>query len=184
MNLIRVFALAGALAVLSCNNDKKQAENADSNEASTTNTGSSDESSKSEPKAGNVKEYQVTFETDTALLGKQKNLLITLKGGTAIALQDQDGKDQGIELTIRLTLTNKSSIGTGSSDHVDYTDSRLQLDNGTNISAKTGTDYVRAEPEATSKEESWTYTLPAGTKSKALTLFKDDTRVVVGVTMK
>jgi hypothetical protein len=57
-------------------------------------------------------------------------------------------------------------------------------DNGNNLTAATGTDFLRAEPEATSKEESWTYNLPAGTKPKALMLFLDGTRVSQGLTLK
>ena len=66
---------------------------------------------------------------------------------------------------------------------VSYADSRLQLDNGTNITHDSGSDFLRAQPEATSKEESWTYKIPAGAKPTALNLFMDETRVSVGVAL-
>jgi hypothetical protein len=75
-------------------------------------------------------------------------------------------------------------IGEGSSISVSYSESRLELENGNNITAETGTDYLRAQPESTSKEESWTYKIPAGAKPKQLNLFMDDTRVSVAVTLE
>lgn len=179
MKLFRfIFFLSVAAAVSSCNNNKKTGAETES---------TTPESSEKETKAGtsnNIREYKVKIDSDTAILGKEKELQVNLKSATAIALQDPDGKDIGTELKVTMTLTNKGMIGKGSSNHVDYTDSRLQLDNGTSISAETGTDFLRADPESTSKDETWTYKLPAGTKSKSISLFKDDTRVTVGITLE
>ena len=130
------------------------------------------------------KNYTVVYTPDSAILGKSNEALVKLTGGNAVALQDADGKDNGLELNIKLQLTNKEKIGDGSSIHVDYSDSRLQLDNGTAITAETGTDYLRADPESTSKEETWKYEIPAGAKPTALNLFLDGTRVSVQVSLK
>ena len=178
MKLFRlIFLFSVVAAVSSCNNNKKEGAEAE------TTAGSAETETKAST-SSNIKEYKVKFESDTANLGKDRELQVNLKSATAIALQDPDGKDIGTELKVTMTLTNKAQIGKGSSNHVDYTDSRLQLDNGTSISAETGTDYLRADPESTSKEETWTYKLPAGTKSKSISLFKDDTRVTVGITLE
>lgn len=130
------------------------------------------------------KEYKVTITPDSALLGKKKEALVKIAGATAMVLQDREGKDNGIELTFRLTVTNKSLIGKGSTVYISYSDSRLQLDNGTNIShTNSSTGSLRAKPEATSEEESWTYKIPAGAKPTALNLFYKETRVSVGVAL-
>ncbi|RYY61909.1 MAG: hypothetical protein EOO05_04695 [Chitinophagaceae bacterium] len=182
MKLFRFILCASVAAVvISCNNDKKTPAGSET----TTEPSAASPSTESKPSTtNNIKEYKVTFESDTAILGKSKDLKISFVSATGIALQDPDGKDLGTELNIKMTMTNKGQIGQSSSDHVDYTDSRLQLDNGNNISAETGTDYLRADPESTSKEETWTYKLPAGTKPKSISLFKDGTRVTIGVTMQ
>ncbi|RYY55520.1 MAG: hypothetical protein EOO09_10230 [Chitinophagaceae bacterium] len=180
MKVIRFILPLAIIAAVACNNNKKEP-SADGSTPATTAETPADTKSES-PSTNTVKEYKVKFASDTAILGKQKDLLVSIKGGTAIALTDPDGKDTGIELTIRMTVTNKAQIGQGSGQSISYSDSRLQLDNGTSITAETGTDYLRADPEATSKEETWTYKVPAGAKPKAISLFKDDTRVTIGVT--
>jgi hypothetical protein len=116
-------------------------------------------------------------------LGKKKEALVKITGATAMSLADPDGKDNGIELVINMTVTNKNTISDGNSVSVSYSNSRLQLDNGTNITCESGTDYLRAQPEASSKVESWTYKIPAGAKPKALNLFMDETRVSVNVSL-
>ncbi len=134
--------------------------------------------------ANQTKTYTAVISPDTAVLGKSREAVVKINSVSAVALQDPDGKDNGLELVFRLQLTNKTHIGEGSMIHVDYPDSRLQLDNGNNITCTSGTDFLRAEPEATSKEESWIYDVPAGARPKALNLFLDGTRVTVGVTLK
>jgi hypothetical protein len=64
-----------------------------------------------------------------------------------------------------------------------YSYSRLQLDNGTNITHDSGSGNLNAQPEATSEEQSWVYKIPAGAKPTALNLFMDETRVSVGVAL-
>jgi hypothetical protein len=185
LNLImkRVITLglfATVLVFSACKGGKK--EEGSENTASTESSSGTPAEEKKQA-ANQPKEYKVTFTPDSAILGKKKEALVHVTGGTAIVLTDPDGKDNGIELTVKLTVTNKSHIGDGSSVSVSYGDSRMQLDNGTNITHDSGTDYLRAQPEATSKEESWTYKIPAGAKPAALNLFMDETRVSIGVAL-
>jgi len=178
----RVILLGTTAAVLvlsACKGGKK--EETGENAATTTQSAASNEATK--PAANQPKEYNVAFTPDSALLGKKKEAFIKLTGATAVAMTDPDGKDNGIELVIKIQGTNKQTIKDGGNFSVSYADSRLTLDNGTNVVCKTGTDYVRAQPEATGKEESWTYEIPAGAKPTALNLFYDDTRVTVGVAL-
>lgn len=179
--VITLGLIATALVFSACKGGKKE-ESGDN--ASGTQSSSSSTPSEEHKQAANApKEYKVTFTPDSAILGKKKEALVKVAGATAIVLTDPDGKDNGIELTVNLSVTNKTHIGDGSSVSVSYADSRLQLDNGTNITHDNGTDFLRAQPEATSKVESWTYKIPAGAKPSALNLFMDDTRVSVGVAL-
>lgn len=178
VTLLGLFATV--LVFAACKGDSKKDENG--NPTASTETPAAGEE-KAPAAANQPKEYKVSFSPDSAVLGKKKEALVKLVGGTAMVLADPDGKDNGIELVVRLTVTNKSVIGSGSSISVTYSDSRLQLDNGTNITCERGTDYLRAQPEATSNEESWTFKIPAGAKPKALNLFMDETRVSVNVNL-
>ena len=177
--VITLSLIAFVLVFAACKGGKKEET---SETTGSTQSASSGEEHKSAP-ANQPKEYKVTITPDSAILGKKKEALVKVIGATAMALTDPDGKDNGIELTFKLTVTNKSHIGEGSSISVGYDKSRLQLDNGTNITHDSGTDFLRAEPEATSKEESWTYKIPANAKPTALNLFMDETRVSVGVSL-
>lgn len=172
--------IATVLVFSACKSDSKKDETGDSNTSAQTPAGS--EEQKPAP-ANQPKEYKVKITPDSAILGKKKEALVRVVGGTAISLADPDGKDNGIELVLKLTVTNKSTIGDGSSVSVSYSNARLQLDNGTNITCDSGTDFLRAQPEASSKEESWTFKIPAGAKPTALNLFMDETRVSVNVSL-
>jgi hypothetical protein len=173
--------IATVLVFSACKGDSKKDETGDTNTSAQTPAADSEES-KPAP-ANQPKEYKVTITPDSAILGKKKEALVKVFGGTAIAMTDPDGKDNGIELTVKLNVTNKAHIGDGSSVAVYYSESRLQLDNGNNITAYTGTNNLSAEPEATSNEESWTYKIPAGAKPSALNLFMDGTRVAVNLSL-
>jgi len=177
--VITLALIATVLVFSACKGGKKE-ETAEA-------TGSTEQTSGSEEKkpatANQPKEYKVTITPDSAILGKKKEALVKVTGATAIALTDPDGKDNGIELTFKLTVTNKSHIGDGSGVTVYYSYSRLQLDNGTSITHDSGSGNLSAQPEATSNEESWVYKIPAGAKPTQLNLFMDDTRVSVGVSL-
>jgi hypothetical protein len=178
--VITLGLIATVLVFSACKSNSKKEESSET--ATTSETPASGEEQKSAP-ANQPKEYKVTVTPDSAILGKKKEALVKVTGATAIALTDADGKDNGIEITFKLTVTNRGKIGDGSYLHVDYPNSRLQLDNGTNITHDSGTGYLEAQPEATSEEESWTYKVPAGAKPTALNLFMDETRVSVGVSL-
>ena len=177
--VITLALIATVLVFSACKGGKKE----ETSEA----TGSTQQTAAGEeqkPAAANQpKEYKVTITPDSAILGKKKEALVKVTGATAMALTDADGKDNGIEVSFKLTLTNRNKIGEGYGIHVDYPNSRLKLDNGTTITHDSGSDYLRAEPEATSKEETWTYKVPAGAKPTELNLFMDETRVSVGVSL-
>jgi len=174
--VILLGTIASVLVLAACKGGDKK-------EATSENAATSTPAAESKPAANQPKEYKVAFTPDSAILGKKKEVLVKITGATAVAMTDPDGKDNGIELVIKLQGTNKQTIKDGSGFSVSYADSRLTLDNGTNVVCKTGTDYVRAQPEATGKEESWTYEIPAGAKPTTLNLFYDDTRVSVGVAL-
>ncbi|THU30378.1 hypothetical protein FAM09_29925 [Niastella caeni] len=178
--IITLGFMATVLVFSACKSDGKKEENNETNNATQTTAGGEEQ----KPAGANQpKEYKVTITPDSAILGKKKEALVKVKGATAIVLSDADGKDNGIEITFTLTLTNRGKIGDGSYLHVDYPNSRLQLDNGTNITHDSGSGYLEAQPEATSEEETWTYKVPAGAKPTALNLFMDETRVSVAVSL-
>jgi hypothetical protein len=177
--VILLGTISSVLVLSACKGDSKKEETSE-NAATTTQSPAAEAT---QPAANQPKEYKVTFTPDSAILGKKKEALVKITGATAMALTDPDGKDNGIELVIKLQATNKTSIKDGGNISVSYSDSRLQLDNGSNIASTTGTDFLRAQPEATGNEESWTYKIPTGAKPKALNLFMDDTRVSVGVAL-
>jgi len=178
--VITLGIMASVLVFAACKDKKKDAT---SETTGATQGPAATEEQKSSAPANQPKEYKVTITPDSAILGKKKEALVKVTGATAMALTDPDGKDNGIELTIKLTVTNKSHIGDGSSVSVYYSYSRLQLDNGTSITHDSGSGNLSAQPEATSGEESWVYKVPAGAKPTQLNLFMDDTRVSVGISL-
>jgi hypothetical protein len=178
--VITLSLVAFVLVFAACKSGSKKEE---TNETTGSTQPAAGEEQKSGTPANQPKEYKVTITPDSAILGKKKEALVKVVGATAMALTDADGKDNGIELTFKLTVTNKSHIGDGSSVSLYYTESRLQLDNGTSITHDSGTGNLSAQPESTSKEESWTYKIPANAKPTALNLFMDETRVSVGVSL-
>ena len=169
-----VLAIAMLFAV-ACNSEAKK-----DKDAATTEVEAQPKTNEVMP-ANQPKSYKVVFSPDSAILGKTSEALVKVMGGTAVVLQDPDGKENGIELSIKLQATNRQSIGDGSSFSISYSDARLQLDNSTSITTENGTDYLRAEPESSSKIETWTFKIPAGAKPTTLNLFMNETRVSIGV---
>jgi len=178
--VITLALIATVLVFSACKGGKKEETSEATGSTQEASTGSEE---KKPATANQPKEYKVTVTPDSAILGKKKEALVKVTGATAIALTDPDGKDNGIELTFKLTATNKSHISDGSGISVYYSYSRLQLDNGTSITHDSGSGNLSAQPEATSNEESWVYKIPAGAKPTQLNLFMDDTRVSVGVSL-
>lgn len=167
----------GLLAFASCKNkDKKTVLSADSTAAAAPSAAST---SVPAGQVGNQPlNYNVTATPDSAVLGKKNEALVKITGGNAVALQDADGKATGMEVTLKLSVTNKSKVGNAIYFSVNYTDARLQLDNNNSVAPSNGSGKTSPEPEATTEAE-WTFTLPANTKPKKLSLFLDGTRVAV-----
>ena len=177
--------LVGVMAVallFSCKSksDKSGDATASDSTAATTTTETTEKTT--EPVGNAPKTYVVTFTPDSAVLGKSQEAAIKVLSGTATELSDPDGKAEGIEMTFKLSLTNKNKIG-GNTVGISPSDFRLLLDNNSSISQQNGS-YVSAEAESTKESENITYRLPAGAKPKALKLFYDETRASVDVTLK
>jgi len=128
------------------------------------------------------KSYTVTFSPDTVLLGKNKEAMVKIKNAKAVALQNPDGKDEGIELTFDLDVTNKVKVG-GSSFFFRTDNFRLTLDNSQNITQADG-NSSGVDAESTKEIAGIKYKIPAGSKPKTLNLFHDETRASVGVELK
>lgn len=169
-------ATVSTMAFFSCK-DKAKEGSAESTTATEQNTPSAD----TKQAANEPMTYKVTFSPDTLYLGKGKELFVKIKNAKAVALQDPDGKSEGIEFTYDLELTNKNAVG-GSSVFFTPNDSRLTLDNGNNITQFTGVGNG-VDAESTKDITGITYNIPAGAKPKALNLFHDGTRVTVAVTL-
>jgi hypothetical protein len=132
--------------------------------------------------ANEPKTYTVIFTPDTVLLGKNNEAFVKIKNAKAVALQNPDGKDEGIELTFSLDVTNKNKVG-GNSIFFRTDNFRMTLDNGNNITQDTG-EAEGVDAESTKELKKIVYKLPAGTKPKTLNLFHDQTRASVGLELK
>lgn len=170
-------ATVSTLALFACK-DKAKEGNAETTSA-TEQTKASEEtkSATNEPKT-----YKVTFTPDTLYLGKSKELFVKIKNAKAVALQDQDGKSEGIEFSYDLELTNKNQVG-GNSVFFTPSESRLTLDNGNNITQYTGSGNG-VDAESTKDITGIIYKVPAGAKPKGLNLFFEGTRVTVAVSVE
>lgn len=189
-NIILALALCTfTTTIISCNSHKTE-KNADAATVSTneevapnSSTTSSSEETNTSP-ANQVKTYKVTFSPDNATIGKKQEAFIQLTDANAISLSDPDGKDMGIEFSFKLKATNKSAIGSNDDVNLSTDDWRLVLDNGEKISNKTSA-FVYAKPESTAtSDRAVIYIIPAGKKAKSLSLFYNDTRAEIGVTVQ
>ncbi len=172
-------ATVSVLALFSCKDKAKEAA------GDTTTTPAAEQSTPAadtKPAANEPKTYKVTFAPDTAFLGKKKEAYVKIKNAKAVALQDPDGKSEGIEFTFDIEVTNKAAMG-GDNVYLVSSESRLTLDNGNNITQQSGTS-VNVEPESTKDLSSVVFKIPSGAKPTSLNLFYDGTRVSVGVTLE
>jgi hypothetical protein len=187
MNKTLLSFAAGAfltIGLIACKDKKKEAgANAGTEQTTTSNdvTPSTAPVKPSGP-ANEPKTYQLGLMPDSIILGKEKEAFIKLLSGEAVELQDADGKSTGMNIKFKLRETNKSTLDKKKFFSVNSGDARLELDNGTNATAKSG-DSLSADPEA-SVEATWEFETPAGTKPTKLNLFYDGTRVSVAVSMK
>lgn len=124
-----------------------------------------------------------TVAPDSAVLGKSKEALVKVTEASSVELQDAEGKSTGAEFTVKLQVTNKSTLDNKKYFSVSASDARLELDNGTSVPGNKENGSTEPEPEA-STEALWKFQLPAGTTPKKLNFFVDGTRVSVGLTKK
>lgn len=129
-----------------------------------------------------AKSYSITFSPDVVSLGKNNEALITLKNGKALDLVDADGKITGTEFNYDIELKNKNDVG-GTTIYINPYNFRLQLDNE-NIITQEKYNSVSADAQSTNSSTGNKFRLPPGTKPKSLSLFFDETRVTVNVSMQ
>jgi hypothetical protein len=185
----KTFLLIGAAAFLlsgmvACKGKKKDAD------ANTTSTEQTPVANETKPAEGNKpaapasspKTYQIALTPDSVSLGKDKEAFIKLMGGEAIELQDAEGKSTGMNIKFKLRATNKSTLENKKFFTINASDARLELDNGTNTTYKNA-GSLNPDPEA-SKDDTWEFEIPAGTKPTKLNLFYDGTRVSVVLGLK
>lgn len=172
-------ATASTMTLFACKDKAKEAG------TETTTTPAAEQTTpaaENKPAANEPKTYKVAFSPDTVYLGKNKEAFVKIKNAKAVALQDPDGKSEGIELTFDLDVTNKNAVG-GNSLFFRTDNFRLQLDNGNNITQYDGTSSG-VDAESTKELAGITYKIPADAKPKTLNLFHDGTRVGVAVTLE
>ena len=172
--LIGSFFWVLAIASLSSCNGNKKENNGDKTAITTTeNQGSKTENAPDS--------YAVMASPDSAILGKNREALVKVKDVQVVELMDAEGKSTGAELTVNLSVTNKSTIEKKVYFNISSSDARLELDNNNSIPASQSEGDSGPEAESTS-EATWKFTMPAGTKPKKLNFFYDGTRVGVTLT--
>jgi len=170
--------LLGTAAISSCGNSSKKAQGADSTMTKTETT-----TTVSPPKENAPASTEFKAVPDSAILGKNSEALVKVIGAKSISLQDAEGKTTGSELTLNLSITNKSKLDNKIFFTVQSNDARLELDNSTSIPSSGSTGTTNPEPESTGQAE-WKFNLPAGTQPKKLNFFLDGTRVSVSLEKK
>lgn len=175
LKLAMIFALATMF--VACKNSEKN----QSTEDTTTNTENVVEPTTPTENAPETVTY--TVAPDSAILGKAKEALVKIKEATSVLLQDADGKPTGAELTIKLLISNKSTLDSKKFFSLSSSDARLELDNGNSITVENTNGSSSPEPEASTEAE-WIFKLPSGTAPKKLNFFLDGTRVSVSFAKK
>lgn len=167
----------GAQVLVSCSSDKKAENQTDSSTTTVTAESPAPATEKSEnaPAA-----YKVIATPDSAILGKEREALVKVTGINVVELSDAEGKSTGAELTLDLTLTNKSTLEKQKFFSVPSSDARLELDNKTLIPADNSNGDSSPQPESSSTAV-WRFTLPPNTKPVKLNFFLDGTRVSVNL---
>lgn len=164
--------------MVACKSKKKDAETSKTSEQTATGK----DEAKPSSAANEPTTFQISAMPDTVLLGKEKEAMVQILGGEAVALQNPDGKSTGMNIKFNLRATNKSTLEHKKFFNISYNDARLELDHGTNTTAKNG-DSLNPDAEA-SLDGKWEFEIPAGTKPTKLNLFYDGTRVSVAITLK
>ncbi len=158
-----------------CNSDKKSADESDSKVSADTEISSNNSSV--------PMNYIVNATPDSVLLGKQSEALVKVGEMKVVELVDEEGKSTGAELTVNLSITNKSSLDKKLYFTIEASNARLELDNGVSLPSSRSEGNTSPEAESTS-EAIWKFTLPANTKPAKLNFFFDGTRVGVVLSKK
>jgi len=170
-NVITILLFSLIMTNYSCKGDKKEQENQETATEENAESGTA-----AEPKT-----YVVTATPDSVRLGKNKEAAVKIKDLTAIELSNPDGTSAGIELTYKLELTNKNTLG-GNTIGFATTNFRLELDNGNKIPPSSV--YLDVEADATKVSDVDKFIIPAGAKPTGLNLFYDQTRATVKLEIK
>lgn len=117
---------------------------------------------------------------DTALLGKSFEAKAKVNSVYLLPLQDTDGKSIGSELTVKLSITNKSTLDKKKFFSVSPSEARLEMDNGEAIPTSKSAGKTNPEPESSSNAE-WKFNLPPNLKPTKLHLFMEGTRVTLNL---
>lgn len=163
-----------AITLFSSCKSNKDGKQADSSSVSAT------DNSDSKKTANEPASYKLTATPDTAILGKEREALVRVNDMEVVELMDADGKSTGSELTVKLSVTNKSTLDNKKFFTVSSSDARLELNNNTSIPT-TSTDGSTSPDAESTSESTWKFTLPAGAKPSKLNFFLDGTRVGVNL---
>jgi hypothetical protein len=183
--LVFAFIIYCIAALISCKEKESKNQNTETlnKDSGLVADHSQNKSPNDRPVANNeAKNYTVSFNPSSIELGKNNEALITLKNGKALDLVDADGKITGTEFTYDIDLKNKNDLG-GSSINISPYNFRLQLDND-NIIIQERYNSVSADAQSTNSSTGNKFRLPPGTKPKTLSLFFDETRATVNVSMR
>ena len=115
---------------------------------------------------------------DTALLGKSFEAKAKVNNVSLLPLLTPDGKSTGSELTVKLSITNKSTLDKKKFFNVSPSEARLEMDNGQAIPISKSSGKTDPEPESSSNAE-WKFNIPPGVKPTKLHLFMEGTRVTL-----
>jgi len=172
----------GVQVLISCSSNKSDETNADSSSVASSSTSTAPAENPVKAENGPAG-YEVTSMPDSAVLGKNREALVKIKGANVVELMDADGNSIGSELTVKLSLTNKSTLDDKIFFSVSASDARLELDNKVSVPSSGSDGTSNPDPESTS-EVTWKFTLPANTKPAKLNFFMDGTRVGVNLMPK
>lgn len=170
--IVLTYALSG------CQSNKKDASASDTTSG---NTSVMVKEAETTPNIVNSTSY--TASPDTALLGKSFEAKVKLDDASIIPLQDPDGKSTGSELTVKLSVTNKSTLDAKKFFTVSPSDARLEMQNGQSIPVTHSSGNTGPDAESTSSGE-WKFDLPPNTKPAKLHLYLDGTRVTLNLDAK
>ena len=166
-----------AQVLTSCSSDKKDGIHVDSSSTTVITETTKPGTAKTENGPAG---YKVTATPDSAILGKENEALVKINDINVVELVDAEGKSTGSELSMKLTLTNKSTLEKKKFFTVQYSEARLELDNKSLIPAETNTGASNPDPESSTQDE-WKFKLPANTKPVKLNFFLEGTRVSVNL---